>query len=47
MHDCSEQRGLVFEAMIEGALRDTGTPRDRLDRREAVALREEKVGRDA
>jgi hypothetical protein len=45
MQDCAEQRRLVFEAVVEGALRDPCPLRDRFDARGAVAAREEQLGR--
>ena len=42
----SEQRGLVFEAVIEGALRNARSSRDRLDARRTIAVAQKLVRRD-
>ena len=42
----SEQRGLVFEAVIEGALRNACSSRDRLDARRTIAMAQKLVRRD-
>jgi hypothetical protein len=44
MDYCTEQRGFVVEAVIEGSLRYSGSSCDRLDARGAVAYGEEQFG---
>src|SRR5215510_4284556 len=46
MNHCHKERRLVRKTMVERALGDARAPCDRLDAGRAVAMREEKVGRD-